>query len=123
MEPTLILSPASLTTAGTLLLTIVAVATVRVLSNDAGKRTLTNGLRSSFEAAHRSVATLAFPRYGHSVEADLAAEVHPALTTVRLPYYEMGQWAARHLFAGWPSLGLHTRRTATRRSFIDRRQC
>jgi dTMP kinase len=40
----------------------------------AGKRTLTNGLRSSFEAAHRSVATLAFPRYGHSVEADLAAE-------------------------------------------------
>jgi dTMP kinase len=40
----------------------------------AGKRTLTNGLRASFEAAHRSVATLAFPRYGHSVEADLAAE-------------------------------------------------
>jgi dTMP kinase len=40
----------------------------------AGKRTLTNGLRASYEAAHRSVATLAFPRYGHSVEADLAAE-------------------------------------------------
>lgn len=40
----------------------------------AGKRTLTNGLRAAFEAAHRSVATLAFPRYGHSVEADLAAE-------------------------------------------------
>jgi dTMP kinase len=40
----------------------------------AGKRTLTNGLRASFEASHRSVATLAFPRYGHSVEADLAAE-------------------------------------------------
>jgi dTMP kinase len=40
----------------------------------AGKRTLTNGLRASFEAAHKSVATLAFPRYGHSVEADLAAE-------------------------------------------------
>jgi dTMP kinase len=40
----------------------------------AGKRTLTTGLRASFEAAHRSVATLAFPRYGHSVEADLAAE-------------------------------------------------
>jgi dTMP kinase len=40
----------------------------------AGKRTLTNGLRASFEATHRSVATLAFPRYGHSVEADLAAE-------------------------------------------------
>ena len=40
----------------------------------AGKRTLTNGLRAAFEAAGRSVATLAFPRYGHSVEADVAAE-------------------------------------------------
>ena len=40
----------------------------------AGKRTLTNGLRAAFEAAHKSVATLAFPRYGHSVPADLAAE-------------------------------------------------
>ena len=40
----------------------------------AGKRTLTNGLRAAFETAGRSVATLAFPRYGHSVEADLAAE-------------------------------------------------
>jgi dTMP kinase len=40
----------------------------------AGKRTLTNGLRTAFEGAHKSVATLAFPRYGNSVEADLAAE-------------------------------------------------
>ena len=40
----------------------------------AGKRTLTNGLRAQFEAAGSSVATLAFPRYGHSVAADLAAE-------------------------------------------------
>jgi dTMP kinase len=40
----------------------------------AGKRTLTNGLRAAFETAHMSVATLAFPRYGHSVEADLVAE-------------------------------------------------
>src|ERR1700754_1178401 len=40
----------------------------------AGKRTLTNGLRAAFEAAHRSVASLAFPRYEQSVEADLAAE-------------------------------------------------
>jgi dTMP kinase len=40
----------------------------------AGKRTLTNGLRAALEGAHQSVATLAFPRYGHSVEADLAAE-------------------------------------------------
>ncbi|GAC1637904.1 MAG: dTMP kinase [Mycobacterium sp.] len=40
----------------------------------AGKRTLTDGLRAAFEAAGRSVATLAFPRYSHSLEADLAAE-------------------------------------------------
>jgi dTMP kinase len=40
----------------------------------AGKRTLTDGLRAAFEAAGKSVATLAFPRYDHSVTADLAAE-------------------------------------------------
>lgn len=40
----------------------------------AGKRTLTNGLRSAFEAAHKSVASLSFPRYGHAITADLAAE-------------------------------------------------
>ncbi|MBX7434416.1 dTMP kinase [Mycobacterium sp. Y57] len=40
----------------------------------AGKRTLTDGLRSAFEEAGHSVATLAFPRYGASVHADLAAE-------------------------------------------------
>ena len=40
----------------------------------AGKRTLTQGLREAFEAAGRSVATLAFPRYGQSVPADVAAE-------------------------------------------------
>ena len=40
----------------------------------AGKRTLTAGLRTAFEADGRSVATLAFPRYGRSVSADLAAE-------------------------------------------------
>ena len=40
----------------------------------AGKRTLTEGLRSEFEAAGKSVATLAFPRYGHSIHADVAAE-------------------------------------------------
>ena len=40
----------------------------------AGKRTLTDGLRSAFEAAGKSVASLAFPRYGRSVHADLAAE-------------------------------------------------
>ncbi|WP_156685682.1 dTMP kinase [Mycobacterium sp. Marseille-P9652] len=39
-----------------------------------GKRTLTDGLRAVFEAAGKSVATLAFPRYGRSITADLAAE-------------------------------------------------
>jgi dTMP kinase len=40
----------------------------------AGKRTLAEGLRAAYEAAGRSVATLAFPRYGQSVTADVAAE-------------------------------------------------
>jgi dTMP kinase len=39
-----------------------------------GKRTLTDGLRSAFEASGKSVATLAFPRYGRSTTADIAAE-------------------------------------------------
>ncbi|OBK11823.1 dTMP kinase [Mycobacterium asiaticum] len=39
-----------------------------------GKRTLTEGLRKAFEAAGKSVTTLAFPRYGRSITADLAAE-------------------------------------------------
>ncbi|OCB30825.1 thymidylate kinase [Mycobacterium malmoense] len=40
----------------------------------AGKRTLSEGLRKAFEAAGKSVAILAFPRYGRSVTADVAAE-------------------------------------------------
>jgi dTMP kinase len=40
----------------------------------AGKRTLCDGLRAAFEANHKSVAGLSFPRYDHSVAADLAAE-------------------------------------------------
>jgi dTMP kinase len=40
----------------------------------AGKRTLAEGLRKAFEAAGKSVATLAFPRYGRSITADVAAE-------------------------------------------------
>lgn len=40
----------------------------------AGKRTLTDGLRAAWQADGRSVATLAFPRYGASMPADLAAE-------------------------------------------------
>ncbi|GAB7144321.1 dTMP kinase [Mycobacterium riyadhense] len=39
-----------------------------------GKRTLTEGLRKAFEDVGKSVATLAFPRYGQSVTADVAAE-------------------------------------------------
>jgi dTMP kinase len=40
----------------------------------AGKRTLTEGLRANFEAAGKTVTTLAFPRYKQSVHADVAAE-------------------------------------------------
>ena len=40
----------------------------------AGKRTLSEGLRTAYETAGKSVATLAFPRYGQSVVADIAAE-------------------------------------------------
>jgi len=39
-----------------------------------GKRTLTEALRREFESRGRTVAGLAFPRYGRSVTADLAAE-------------------------------------------------
>jgi dTMP kinase len=40
----------------------------------AGKRTLSEGLSEAFRKAGLSVATLAFPRYGRSVTADIAAE-------------------------------------------------
>lgn len=40
----------------------------------AGKRTLTGGLRAAFEATGMTVASLSFPRYGHSVSADIASE-------------------------------------------------
>ncbi len=40
----------------------------------AGKRTLTDELRNLFQADGKSVAMLAFPRYGQSVTADIAAE-------------------------------------------------
>lgn len=40
----------------------------------AGKRTLSAGLVETWRAAGASVATLAFPRYGRSVPADLGAE-------------------------------------------------
>lgn len=34
---------------------------------------------------------------GYDDQVRLAAEVRPALTTVRLPYYDMGRWAVEHL--------------------------
>ena len=40
----------------------------------AGKQTLTEGLGRVFRQAGKSVAALAFPRYGQSVTADIAAE-------------------------------------------------
>jgi dTMP kinase len=39
-----------------------------------GKRTLAQGLQTALEARGASVATLAFPRYGQSLPADIAAE-------------------------------------------------
>lgn len=40
----------------------------------AGKRTLSQGLQAAVQAAGKSVTTLAFPRYGRSLVADIAAE-------------------------------------------------
>lgn len=37
---------------------------------------------------------------GYDDQADLAADLQPALSTVRLPYYEMGRHAAEHIFDG-----------------------
>ena len=40
----------------------------------AGKRTLSQGLQTAWAARGRTVTTLAFPRYGQSITADLAHE-------------------------------------------------
>ena len=40
----------------------------------AGKRTLVEGLRRQWETGGVRVATVAFPRYGESIHADLTAE-------------------------------------------------
>jgi LacI family transcriptional regulator len=37
---------------------------------------------------------------GYDDQDTLAAEIHPALTTIRLPYYDMGFWAAEQLLTG-----------------------
>jgi len=39
---------------------------------------------------------------GYDDQVRLASEVRPALTTVRLPYYDMGRWAAEHLLMATP---------------------
>jgi dTMP kinase len=57
----------------------------------AGKRTLCDGLRAAFEGNHRSVAHLSFPRYTHSVAADLAAEaLHGEHGDLASSVYAMG---------------------------------
>ena len=40
-----------------------------------GKQTLTKALAQQFAAGHRSVGTLTFPRYGHSIHADLVKDM------------------------------------------------
>ena len=37
---------------------------------------------------------------GYDDQEDLAAELRPPLTTLRLPYYEMGRWALEQIFSG-----------------------
>jgi LacI family transcriptional regulator len=37
---------------------------------------------------------------GYDDQSDLAARVHPPLSTIRLPYYQMGRWAARQVMTG-----------------------
>lgn len=56
----------------------------------AGKRTLTEGLQRALEDSGRSVTTLAFPRYGESVTADLASEaLHGAHGDLATSVYAM----------------------------------
>jgi LacI family transcriptional regulator len=37
---------------------------------------------------------------GYDDQVQLAARMHPPLSTVRVPHYQMGRWAARHVVAG-----------------------
>ena len=75
----------------------------------AGKRTLTTGLRAAFEADGKSVASLSFPRYGHSASADLAAEAlhggHGDLATsvyAMAVLFALDRAGARDEIALWP---------------------
>ncbi|GAA1461237.1 dTMP kinase [Williamsia maris] len=56
----------------------------------AGKRTLVDGLTSRWRDAGRRVTTMAFPRYGESVHADIAAEaLHGSHGDLRSSAYAM----------------------------------
>jgi dTMP kinase len=56
----------------------------------AGKRTLVDALVDRWEQSGRSVATLAFPRYGQSIHADIAAEaLHGEHGDLRSSVYAM----------------------------------
>lgn len=48
---------------------------------------------------------------GYDDQTDLAADVVPALSTVRIPYYQMGRWAATHLVGGADARDLPSGRT------------
>lgn len=48
---------------------------------------------------------------GYDDQTDLAADVVPALSTVRIPYYQMGRWAAAHLVGGADARDLPPGRT------------
>jgi LacI family transcriptional regulator len=37
---------------------------------------------------------------GYDDQEELASDMHPALTTVHLPYYEMGRLAVEHILTG-----------------------
>lgn len=56
----------------------------------AGKRTLTDGLRTAFQTSGKSITSLAFPRYHRSITADLAAEaLHGAHGDLAASVYAM----------------------------------
>jgi len=72
----------------------------------AGKRTLTGTLQAALEAAGRSVATCAFPRYGQSITADLASEaLHGAHGDLASSVYAMAALFALDRAAAKDHLG------------------
>ena len=93
----------------------------------AGKRTLCQGLRAAFGAGGKSVATLAFPRYGQSVTADLAAEALHGFAEARgdgggvrdVGCYRERFGAGRTCLARHPNLTGPDRRTLPRVPFCS----